>query len=138
MTCLLALLAGGTTLGCSQDDDSSSSAPSPTTAAVCTSVDALQESVADLEDVRVREDGVAALQGAFSSVRSDVEQVVEDAQSEFSAQTDGLTADVSEIQTAIDQARAGPTDATLSAVVGSIESLVDDVAALADDVSSTC
>jgi vancomycin resistance protein YoaR len=94
--------------------------------------------VTDLGKVTVREGGVPAVQEAFSSVRSDAEQVVDDAGSQYRTQTDGLTADVQAVQTAIEQALAGPTPATLSAVVGSIGALVDDVSALADDVSSTC
>ena len=144
--CLLVLLAGGATAGCAQDGDASSnaspsgspSASSSATAAVCSSVEELQGSVTALKAVPVVDEGVDAVKGAFSTVQSDVAQVVEDAQSQYSAQADGLTADVSAVQTAIDQAQAGPTRATLGAVADSIGSLADDVMAFAADVSSTC
>jgi hypothetical protein len=45
---------------------------------------------------------------------------------------------VTAVQTAIDQAQAGPTRATLSAVVDSIGALADDVTTFAGDVSPTC
>src|SRR5688500_4751365 len=98
VTCLVALLAGGTVRGCSQDGDASSSAPSSsatsssappssstsspsaspsTTAAVCSSVDELQRSVAALRAVAVVQEGVSAVEGAFATVRSDVAQVVQ-------------------------------------------------------------
>jgi hypothetical protein len=151
--CLLALLAGGTAAGCAQDGDASSSASSASSSAassstsssasssasaVCSSVDDLQGSMSDLKAVPVVDQGVDALQGAFASVRSDVSQVVDDAQAQHSAQADTLTAGVTAVQTAIDQAQAGPTRATLSAVVDSIGALADDVTTFAGDVSSTC
>jgi hypothetical protein len=135
---LLALLAGGTTAGCSQHDGTSSTAASSTTAGVCSSVGELRASVAELRDAPLVQEGVSALQSAFASVRPDVAQVVQDAQSQYAAQTEGPTADVAAVQTAVGQAEASPPRATLDAVVGSIGALADDVAALADDVSSTC
>jgi hypothetical protein len=136
--CLLALIASGTTAGCSQSSDPSASAPSSTSAEVCTSVGELQASVADLQDVPVAQQGVGALQDAFAAVRSDVTQVVQDAQSEYRSQSEGLTADVAAVQTAVGLAQADPTGATVKAVVDSIKVLADDVGALAGDISSTC
>ena len=140
---LLVVFTAAVVAGCSSSDTStssafSSSASSSSPAAVCSSVDDLQGSVAALQDVPVTADGLAAIRASFASVKSDVTQVVDDAQAQYRAQTDGLTADVSAIGAAVDQAQAGPTAATLTAVVGSIGALVDDVAALANDVSSTC
>jgi hypothetical protein len=45
---------------------------------------------------------------------------------------------VAAVQTAVGQAEASPTRATLDAVAASIRTLADDVTALAGDVSSTC
>jgi hypothetical protein len=94
--------------------------------------------VADLQDVPVAQQGVGALQDAFAAVRSDVTQVVQDAQSEYRSQSEGLTADVAAVQTAVGLAQADPTGATVKAVVDSIKVLADDVGALAGDISSTC
>jgi hypothetical protein len=154
LTCLVALLTGGTVGGCSQDGDASSSASSSsaspsssapsssasssTTVAVCSSVDELQQSVAALRAVPVVQEGVSAVEGAFATVRSDVTQVVQDAQSQYATQTAGLTADIAAVQTAVSQAQATPSGATLDAVAGSIRTLSDDVTAFAGDVSSTC
>jgi hypothetical protein len=146
--CLLALLVGGTTAGCSQDDGpsstaasssaASSSAASSSAAGVCSSVDELKTSVAALKDVPVVQEGVSAVEGPFATVRSDVAQVVQDAQSQYATQTAGLTADVTAVQTAVSQAQAAPSRATLEAVAGSIRTLSDDVTAFAGDVASTC
>jgi hypothetical protein len=161
--CLLALLVGGTTAGCSQDNGpsstaasssaasssaasssaasssaASSSAASSSTAGVCSSVGELKTSVAALKDVPVVQEGVSAVEGPFATVRSDVAQVVQDAQSQYATQTAGLTADVTAVQTAVSQAQATPSRATLDAVAGSIRTLSDDVTAFAGDVASTC
>jgi hypothetical protein len=88
--------------------------------------------------VPVAQQGIGALQGAFAAVRSDVTQVVQDAQSEYRPQSEELTADVAAVQTAVGLAQADPTGATVNAVVDSIKVLADDVAALAGDISSTC
>jgi len=94
--------------------------------------------VAALRAVPVVQEGVSAVEGAFATVRSDVAQVVQDAQAQYATQTAGLTADVTAVQTAVSQAQATPSRATLEAVAGSIRTLSDDVTAFAGDVSSTC
>jgi hypothetical protein len=68
--CLLALLAGGTAAGgtaagCSDDGSSSSASASSASASVraaalCSSVDGLQGSVVDLQNVDVVENGVSS------------------------------------------------------------------------------
>jgi hypothetical protein len=150
--CLFALLVGGAAAGCSSGSSSNASASSASTssasassasasiraAALCTSVDALQRSVADLQNVQVVQNGVASLQDAFASVRTNVTQVVDDAQAHYSTQTDRLKADVSAVQAAIGQAQNAPSGADLNAVRTSIGTLADNVKALANDVSSTC
>jgi predicted YcjX-like family ATPase len=94
--------------------------------------------VAALRAVPVVQEGVSAVEGAFATVRSDVAQVVQDAQSQYATQTAGLTADVAAVQTAVSQAQATASGATLDAVAGSIRTLSDDVTAFAGDVASTC
>jgi hypothetical protein len=141
--CLLALLVGGTTAGCSQDNGpsssaASSSAASSSTAEVCSSVDELKASVAALTAVPVVQDGLSAVEGAFATVQSDVAQVAQDGQSQYETQTAGLTSDVTAVKTAVSQAQATPSRANLEAVAGSIGALSRGVTAFAGDVASTC
>jgi ABC-type Zn uptake system ZnuABC Zn-binding protein ZnuA len=136
-TLLLVVGVGAVTAGCSSDS-TSSSAESSAPPAVCSSTEALQASVADLEDVQVVENGTAALQEAVTSVRSALQEVVDDATSEYATQVDGLQASFDALQTAAGTALDTPSAASLSGVTSSAGALADDVSAFAQDVASTC
>ena len=105
---------------------------------MCTSTDGLQASVADLKDVQVSENGVAALQDSVKAVGSDLQQVVHDASSQYSTQVDQLKAGFDQLQAATGAARSAPSADTLRAVTASINTLGDEVRGFANDVSSTC
>ena len=142
---VLLLLGGGLLLGCSDDEPaadpaSSSSAPSGSsgTAAVCSSLDELQDSVAAIAQVPVAEGGIDAVRTAFTTVQDDAAQVVDDAQDEYAAQSDQLSADVSAVQDALGDVAADPGAATLQAVGTAISTLSGDVTEFVGDVGSTC
>jgi phage host-nuclease inhibitor protein Gam len=106
--------------------------------AVCSSADALQASVADLRDVQVTDNGMAALQDAVASVEADLSQVRADATSQYAPQVDRLKADVDALQSAAGAAVAAPSPDTLRVVGSSISTLADDTTGFADDVAATC
>jgi hypothetical protein len=134
---VLVVGAGAVLAGCSSD--STSSSPETTgPPALCSSTDALQASMTDLGDVQVVENGTAALQEAVASVKSDLQNVVDDATSEFGTQVDGLQAGFDAVQEATTTAADAPSADTLGAVKSSIRALADDVHMFADDVASTC
>jgi hypothetical protein len=158
---VLLVLSGAVLVGCGDDDPaaapssspasssssasdsssspgSSSSSPASGTAAVCSSLDELQSSVAALTQVPVGEGGLDALRTAFSTVQEDAAQVIDDARGEHADRSDQLSADVSAVQTALGDAASNPGAATLQAVGGAISSLSADVTAFAGDVASTC
>jgi hypothetical protein len=134
MTRLLAvahvLFLGAVIAGCSSGSEG--------TPAVCSSVDALQASVADLRDVQVADNGIPALRDAVASVEADLRQVVDDATSQYEPQADQLKADGVALQSAADAALNAPSPDTLRVVRSSISALADDVTHFADDVASTC
>ena len=134
---LVAVGAGALLAGCSSDG---SSASSETTGppAVCSSTDALQASMTDLRNVEVVENGTAALEDAVASVRSDLQDVVDDAGSEYGDEVDGLQAGFDAVEDATSAAVEAPSAETLNAVTTSIRALGDDVTGFADDVASTC
>jgi hypothetical protein len=141
--CVLALLAGVAAAGCSNVGESSSSATSSratstTTAAMCASLDTLQDSVSALADVPVRDGGIAAVQAAFTEVQDDAGQLVDAAQDQHGSQADRLSTDVSAVQSALADAGSAPLAASLQVVGTTIATLVNDLAAMADDVGSTC
>lgn len=155
---VLLLLGGALLVGCSDDDPaadsassssssstsssspstSSSSSTSAGTAAVCSSLDQLQTSVAALAKVPVAEGGIDAVRTAFTTVQSDAAQVVDDAKDEYADQSDKLGTDVSAVQSALGAAAGNPSAATLQAVGGAISTLASDVTSFAGDVGSTC
>ena len=128
------LFLGALIAGCSSDDTSESEGPP----AVCSSVEALQTSVDELQDVQVTDDGLTAVQDAVASVETDVRQVVDDATSELEPQVDQLQADVDDLRSSVDAALDAPSADTLRAVGSSISTLTDAVTGLAEDVGSTC
>jgi hypothetical protein len=127
---LLVVGAGAVIAGCSSE----STGPP----AVCSSTDALQASMSDLGDVQVVENGTAAVEDAVDTVRSALQDVVDDATSQYATQVDGLRASFDALQAAVGSALAAPSATTLSAVAASITALADDVTGFADDVASTC
>jgi len=150
---VLLLLGGVLMVGCSDDDpatsNSSSSSSSSSssesgsasasgTAAVCTSLDQLQTSVAALGNVPVSEGGIDAVKAAFTTVQSDAATVVDDAQDEYADQSAALSTDVQAVQGALGDATGNPSTATLRAVGTAISSLAGDVTSFARDVGSTC
>jgi hypothetical protein len=139
---VLLLLGGALLVGCSDDDPAADSPSSSTaasgTAAVCSSLDSLQTSVAALAKAPVNDGGIAGLQTAFSTVQADAKQVVDDAQDEYSEQSDQLDADVTAVQKALGDAASNPSGATLQAVGSAIRTLSGDVTSFAGDIGSTC
>jgi hypothetical protein len=135
---LLVVGAGAVTAGCSSSYDTPSASESTGPPAVCSSTDSLQASMADLRDVQVVENGTAAAEDAVASVRTALDDVVQDAGSQYASQVDGLQASFESLQAAVGSAVATPSTATLSAVTASVTALANDVTGFADDIASTC
>jgi hypothetical protein len=133
---LLVAGVGASTVGCSSAGTSSSA--ESTAPAVCSSTDVLQASMSDLRDVQVVENGTAALEDGVAAVQAALDDVVDDATSQYATQVDDLRASFDALQTAVGSALAAPSAGTLSAVTASVSSLDDEVTGFADDVASTC
>jgi hypothetical protein len=140
----IVLVVAGVSAGCSSGDAGSSAGPTSVAAgeaappAVCSSTEALRSSMAGLMDVEVVENGTAALQDAVAAVESDLQQVVDDATSQYSTQVDQLQAGFDGVETAARAALETPSVATLDAVRASIGALGSDVTGFADEIASTC
>jgi hypothetical protein len=130
VTAMFLLLVGAACAGCSSDV--------ATAPAVCSSADALEASVTDLGDVQVTENGMASLKDAVASVKSDLQQVVDDASSQYATQVGQLQTGFDAVQAAAGTALAAPSAATVTAVVSSIKTLGTDVTSFVDEVASTC
>ena len=150
---LLAVVLGTAVAGCASSGSSTSgaasSAPSSSSRsaagsssaarpALCDSVDALRASVQRLGDVNVGTTGLGGFQDAWQAVKADLQQVADDAKSQYAPQVDKVKADVAAVGSAADTAQATPSAATLSALRDTIHSLADDVGHLVDEVSPDC
>ena len=150
------VFVGLVTAGCSSSDDPGGASPnattsaspstspraspssSPSAAAVCVSVEGLEASVAELQEVEVTQNGLNALEQALATIGTDVQQVVDDAKDQYAPQTDELRTDYAALQSAFTTAQQAPTADSLSAVGSAIRTLGDDVRDLANDVAATC
>jgi hypothetical protein len=93
--------------------------------------------MADLEDVQVVENGTAALEEAVASVRSPLENVVDDATAEFGTQVDGLQAGFNAVQEGTTAALNAPSGGHPGRRHVIDQGPTDDVNSFADDVAST-
>jgi hypothetical protein len=108
-------------------------------AAVCTSVDDLKDSVADVKDIDVTASGgLAELETALRTVESDFGVVKADAKSEFSSGIDATETSYAALRTSVEAAVASASAATLVAAGTALSAFATDVRALIDDVEATC
>jgi hypothetical protein len=106
--------------------------------AVCAQADELEASVQDLLNVNISENGLGALSSSLGQVRTDLEQLVADAKTEFQPQIDMVTASVDQLSSSLSAATADPSATSLATVGTAARSLGDAVRALGDAVAETC
>ena len=106
------LLTVSAVSSCSSDNPTASPAPATSSAAqpsaspaVCSSLDALKSSVADLEDVKVGDDGLSRL-GSLAAVKEDLQQVMSDAKEQFKPEISAVTSSVDDLQTSLKAAQS--------------------------------
>ena len=124
------VLLGAMTLGltsCGQD-----------TPAVCDDVDQLQKSVASLKDVQLQQGALSELTTRLKTVQTDARQLQADASKEFADEVAAVKKAGDALGVGIDQAKADPSVATLSALKPQVTALGTALSNLTDAVSSTC
>ena len=124
---------------CSDDSDSSSStteapattaAPTTTVADTCADSEALQTSVAALQDVDVVAEGTDGLTAAVDQVKTDLEAFGSSAGEELQPDVEALQTSVDSLETAIagfDTDGAAPVVAAVTAVTESATALIETV-----------
>ena len=106
---------------------------------VCSSVDNLKASVADVKKVDVSSSGaLAELQSGLKTVTSDFAKVKTDAKSEFSSQLDAVETSLATLKASVQAATTGPSGATLTAAGSALRTFGTNVQTLITDVESTC
>ncbi len=97
---------------------------------MCSSLDDLKSSVADLEDVKVGDDGLSQLGSSLAAVKEDLQQVMSDAKEQFKPEITAVTSSVDDLQTSLKAAQSDPTAATLGPVATAVGGVVSGIAAL--------
>lgn len=120
--------------GCGSDSDSDTDEPP----AVCSSVDALEASVASVTTVDLDQGALPELRDNVSQVESDLRTVVEDAGDEYAAEIDALDQAVEAVGSSLRAAITAPSSQAITDVGASIEQLGTSVSSLQEAVASTC
>lgn len=129
----------GVALGsCSSEDDSVTAEASPTGPDLCASADVLRTSLAGLKDVQVVEEGIAALEEAWTPVQDDWATFADAARAQFSEGVDAARAEADAVRDAIDTARDTPSAASLGGTVTTVRAFVEEADALVNEVTPTC
>ena len=109
------------------------------TPAVCASADQLQSSVDKLKDIDVTEtNGLDEFKSQWETVDGDLDQLANDARSEFPSQIDAVTKTFEALDTSLQVASDDPSAETLAGAATAFSAFSTDVQALMSDVESTC
>jgi hypothetical protein len=134
MVCLLVL---GSALAACGGEDTPTEAGSPTPE-ICQDVDALRESVQELQNIEIGEGALSELGTQLDTIRGDVGQIRRNSGDEYAAETDALDTATESLGSSIEAAVEAPSATTLAAVGDSVRALASAVRNLGDAVGDTC
>lgn len=124
LSCLLALATGLTACG-----------DSP---AVCDDVDALRASVDNLQSANLGENGLDAITTELQTMRSELDQLSEDAQDEYAEQISQVRSRATELREGVETTAEAPSAAGLADVRGDLGALGTAVQELGSAVADSC
>jgi hypothetical protein len=124
LTCLLALTTGLTACG-----------DSP---AVCDDVDALRASVDNLQSASLGENGLEAITTELQTMRSEIDQLSQDAQDEYAEQISQVRSRATELREGVETTAEAPSAAGLADVRGDLSALGTAVQELGSAVADSC
>ena len=120
--------------GCGSDTESDTDEPP----AVCSSVEALEASVATVTTVDLDQGALTELRDNLSQVESDLRTVVADAGDEYAAEINALDEAVGTVGSSLRAAITSPSSQALTDIGASVEQLSTSVSSLQEAVASTC
>ncbi|QNN52821.1 hypothetical protein [Nocardioides mesophilus] len=106
--------------------------------AVCSDTDSLRSSIQDLQNIDIGQGGLAQLQKQLEAIRSDLQQLADDASDQYSSEVAAIRDAVDALGASLTAAVSTPSAATLTAVRDDVKALGSSVARLGDAVSGTC
>lgn len=106
--------------------------------AVCSSVDALEASVAALTSVQVEPGALTQLRDDFAQVQSDLGRVRDDAGEEFASEIDSVEQSTASVGASLEAAVTSPSTQAISDVGAAVQALGTSLSALEEAVTTTC
>jgi hypothetical protein len=108
------------------------------TPAICDDVDQLRSSVTHLKDIQIDQGALSELSSRLKTIQTDARRLQAEASKQFSGEVAAVKKAGDALATAIDQAMANPSVATLTALRPQVTALGTALGNLTDAVSSTC
>jgi TolA-binding protein len=109
------------------------------TPAVCGSANQLKSSVEEVKDIDVTDtNGIDELKSQLETIDGDLDQLTNDAKSEFSSQVDSVTTTFEALKVSVQAATSDPSADTLAAAATAWSAFSTSVKTLISDVQSTC
>lgn len=107
--------------------------------AVCDDVDSLRASVTSLQAFDIYDTNVLSdLSVVLDEIRSEVDQLAEDASSEYSTEIDAVRSSTDDLEASASAAAAGPTAAAMSTLADDAKAFVASFKDLRAAVGDTC
>jgi hypothetical protein len=125
------LAAGGCTANATTGDDGGSQA-------LCDALAEVQNTVNQIKNVNVSENGLTALRPYAAELLNQLNQLILEARSQFAPQADALKTSVDQLKASAETARTDPSAANLSAVRTSVQAVRESGRTLRDAMSGVC
>jgi hypothetical protein len=106
--------------------------------AVCDSFAAVQNSIDQIRNANVTENGLTQLRTDLTQLRTNMQQLLADAQAQFASEAQAVQAAATQFSASVATARADPNAANLSAVRPPLNALQSSVQTLGVAMSGTC
>ncbi|WP_229076550.1 hypothetical protein [Actinoplanes sp. DH11] len=113
-------------------------ASEPEAPAVCESFATVQNTVTQIRNTNVSENGLVAVRPYVAELLSQLNQLVLDAKAQFQPQADQLRVSVDQLSASVESASADPGAATLATVRTAVASVRTSAQALRDAIGGTC
>jgi outer membrane murein-binding lipoprotein Lpp len=131
----IALLVSAAVLGVLPVAGCASDSPQ---AAVCDSLTAVQNSAQHVRETNVAENGLNQLRTNLIQLRTDVQQLIHNAKTQWAPQAQAIQASLDQVGSAVNAAKSAPSAAAFDAVRQALATLENSVKALGDAMRSTC
>ena len=131
----IALLVSAAVLGVLPVAGCASDSPQ---AVVCDSLTAVQNSAQHVRETNVAENGLNQLRTNLVQLRTDVQQLIHNAKTQWAPQAQAIQSSLDQVSSAVTAAKTTPGATSFDAVRTALTGLENSVKALGDAMRSTC